>query len=51
MCALPRKTRKFMHNRDGPTAGEYAVFLALMVLFYWAIKTVVTHQFGYYFAF
>ena len=51
MSTLPRKTRRFMRNGDGPTAVEYAVFLALIVLFYWAIKTLLPHEFGYYFTF
>jgi len=36
MSVAIRKGRTFLHNTDGRTVAEYAVFLALMVFAYWA---------------
>ena len=41
MYALIKKTRTLCHDSDGPTAIEYAVFLALIVFASWAVTTLM----------
>ena len=41
MQALIKKTRTLWHDSDGPTATEFAVFLALIVFAYWAVTTLM----------
>ena len=40
MDALIKKMRAFLHSREGLTVIGYAVFLALIIFIYVAIKTV-----------
>ena len=37
MGVLIKKAGTFCHDREGPTAIEYAVFLALILFAYWAV--------------
>ena len=43
MVVLIKKARTFCHDGEGPTAIEYAVFLALIVFAYWAVMTLIAH--------
>ena len=41
MVVLIKTIRTLWQDRDGPTATEFAVFLALIVFAYWAVTTLM----------
>ncbi len=46
MKTLVEKTRSFLRSEDGPTATEYAVMLALIVLVCFAALTLIGNKVG-----